>query len=164
MDGLGTSIAADTVARDGTRMACPAVRFPLLRRTALGLYHASCFAVSPCRRAMDVIDSPFFVSTRVTALRAAGSSKENRSAKPAPAPAGTRTHSDSPGGDMPRRMRGFKSRIDAMSVGDALATASNAVAPGTRTESAAHGGTESTATPYRAGSFPTSAAAMSFGT
>ncbi len=72
--GFGTSRAAATTSRLGTTIFWPATRLPFLSRLAAGLYQLICFVVILWRRAMDAIDSPLFVVTRVTDVRVAESS------------------------------------------------------------------------------------------
>ena len=116
-------------------MACPVRSAPLLSFTTFGLYHASCFDVTPCLFAIESIVCPFLLTMRSSARRSSGSSAVNRSAKPVARPTGTRTQSESPGGVMPRNRCALSS--DTLSAGTpaALATAASGVPPGVRTES-----------------------------
>jgi len=75
-----------------------------------------------------------------------------------------RTVNESLGGVMPRRISGLRSRIVAVDVFAALATAANGVAGPTRTESYTNAESYVMSKPYRVGSFAMSAAAISFGT
>ena len=100
------------------------------------------------------MDSPFFVSTRFTAIRsAAGSSAIVSASEPAsepasdPAPTGTRTRNGSPGGVVPRRICGFKSLRSAIDAPTVVAMTAMEVSGGTVTESYANGGAESTVMP-----------------
>jgi hypothetical protein len=109
--------------------------------------------------------SPFFTTTRRTAIRCDESSAANALSKSTAVPSGTRMMNGLvPGGVIPRNTCGFRSLITATEVPAAIATAASGVCGPTRTESYANGGKAYSLSPYRAGSFAISAAAMSCGT
>src|SRR5688572_5509338 len=141
MAGSGTSSAAETTERVGTSTTWPGRSRPLLSVVTFGLYHLSWRDVRPAFDAMDASVSPFFASTRVYAVRAAGSIAANAESNPAAYPTGTRARNRPPGGVTPRSTCEFSSRIESSGAPLAFAIATSGVEAGTYTESYASGGT-----------------------